>query len=117
MSAGSRQDDTLLRASLRLAGGDGSSDLLVAGAKAARERREYALAERMARAAIDEGEGFEARLLAADAAHMSGRHEQAASEVDGLVSLAANAGEHVRISLLRFDHEILPVRHRRHESH
>ncbi len=105
VSAGRRQDDTLLRASLRLAGGDGGSDLLVAGARAARERREYALAERMARAAIDEGEGFDARLLAADATHMSGRPEQAASELDGLVSLAADTGERVQISLLRFDHE------------
>jgi DNA-binding CsgD family transcriptional regulator len=104
-SAGRRQDDTLLRASLRLGGGDGSSDLLVAGARAARERRDYALAERMARAAIDDGEGFEARLLAADAAHVSGRHEQAASEVDGLASLAAGTSERVQISLLRFDHE------------
>ena len=104
-SAGRRQDDTLLRASLRLGGGDGSSDLLVAGARAARERRDYALAERMARAAIDDGEGFEARLLAADAAHMSGRHEQAASEVDGLASLAAGTSERVQVSLLRFDHE------------
>ena len=104
-SAGRRQDDTLLRASLRLAGGDGTPDLLVAGAKAARERRDYALAERMARAAIDEGGGFDARLLAADAAHMRGRHEQAASEVEGLPSLAADAGERVQISLLRFDHE------------
>jgi DNA-binding CsgD family transcriptional regulator len=105
VSAGRRQDDTLLRASLRLAGGDGSSDLLVAGAKAARERREYALAERMARAAIDEGQGFEARLLAAEATHMSGRHEQAASEIDGLASVAAETGERVQISLLQFDHE------------
>ena len=47
-SGGRRQDDTLLLASLRLVGGGGSSDLLVAGAKAARERRDYALAERMA---------------------------------------------------------------------
>ena len=104
-SAGRRKDDTLLRASLRLAGGDGSSDLLVAGARAARERRDYALAERLARAAIDDGEGFEARLLAADAAHMSGRHEQAASELDGLASLAAETSERVRVCLLRFDHE------------
>jgi DNA-binding CsgD family transcriptional regulator len=104
-SAGRRQDDILLRASLRLAGGDGSPDLLVAGATAARERREYALAERMARAAIDEGAGFDARLLAADAAHLRGRHEQAAAEVHGLVSVATDAGERVQISLLRFDHE------------
>ena len=105
VSAGRRRDDTLLRASLRLAGGDGSADLLVAGAKAARERRHYALAERMARAAIDDGEGFEARLLAADATHMRGRHEQAASEIDGLVRLATDTGQRVQISLLRFDHE------------
>jgi DNA-binding CsgD family transcriptional regulator len=104
-SAGRRQDDTLLRASLRLAGGDGTPDLLVAGARAARERRDYALAERMARAAIDDGEGFDARLLAADAAHMRGRHEQAASEIDGMVSMAAGSGERVQLSLLRFDHE------------
>ena len=104
-SAGRRQDDTLLLASLRLAGGDGSPDLLVAGAKAARERRDYALAERMARAASDDGEGFEARLLAAEAAHMSGRHEQAASELRALESQAAETNERVQISLLRFDHE------------
>ena len=104
-SAGRRQDDTLLLASLRLAGGDGSPDLLVAGAKAARERRDYALAERMARAAIDDGEGFEARLLAAEAAHMSGRHEQAASELRALERQAAETDERVQISLLRFDHE------------
>ena len=39
VSAGRRQDDTLLRGLLRLAGGEGSADLLVGGARAARERR------------------------------------------------------------------------------
>ena len=102
-----RQDDTLLLASLRLAGGDGSAALLVAGAKAARERRDYALAERMARAAVEGGEGFEARLLAAEAAHMSGRHEEAASELQALETHAANTAERVRVSLLRFDHQFL----------
>jgi DNA-binding CsgD family transcriptional regulator len=104
-SAGRRQDDTLLLASLRLAGGDGSPDLLVAGAKAARERRDYALAERMARAAVDSGEGFTARLLAAEAAHMEGRHDQATRELDALAGEVAGASERVQISLLRFDHE------------
>jgi hypothetical protein len=79
-SRGRRQDDTLLLASLRLVGGDGSSELLLAGAKAACERRDYELTERMARAAVDSGEGFEARLLAAEATHRSGRHEQAAAD-------------------------------------
>lgn len=104
-SAGRRQDDTLLLASLRLAGGEGSPDLLVAGSKAARERRDYALAERMARAAVESGVGFEAALLAADAAHMSGRHEQAALELQALASQSTEAGERFRIALLGFDHE------------
>ena len=90
-AGGRRQDDTLLRAQLQLVGGDGSTDLLVAGAKAARERRDYVLAERLARAAMENGEGFEARLLAAEAAYMSGRHEQAARE---LHALAGDATDH-----------------------
>ena len=104
-SGGRRQDDTLLLASLRLVGGDGSPDLLLAGANAARERRDYALAERMARAAVDAGEGFGARLLAAEAAHMSGRHEQAPRELAALARDAADTGERVRVALVCFDHE------------
>ena len=103
-SAGRRQDDTLLLASLRLVGGGGSSDLLLAGARAARERHDYALAERMARAAVDAGEGFEARLLAAEAAYMRGAHEQATLELTALERDAADTGERVRVALLRFDH-------------
>ena len=91
-AGGRRQDDTLLRAQLQLVGGDGSTDLLVPGAKAARERRDYALAERLARAAMESGEGFEARLLAAEAAHMSGRHEQAARELDVLARRRGGPG-------------------------
>ncbi len=105
-SGGRRQDDTLLLAQLALVSGNGSPDLLVAGAKAARERRDYALAERLGRAAIDSGGGFEPRLLAAEAADMSGRHEQAERELEALAQDAADIGERVRVSLLRFDHEL-----------
>jgi DNA-binding CsgD family transcriptional regulator len=104
-SGGRRQDDTLLLASLRLVGGDGSSELLLAGAKAARERRDYMLTERMARAAVDNGEGFDARLLAAEAAHRSGRREQAAAELSALAQEAEGTDERVRVALLAFDHE------------
>ncbi len=104
-SGSRRQDDTLLLASLRLVGGGGSPDLLLAGAKAARDRRDYALTERMARAAIDNGEGFEARLLAAEAAHLRGRHEQAALELTALARDAAVTSERVQVALLCFDHE------------
>ncbi len=104
-SGGRRQEDTLLMASLRLVGGGGSPELLLAGAQAARERRDYALTERMARAAIDNGEGFEARILAAEAAHVRGRPEEAASELAALAASAATVTEQVRVALMRFDHE------------
>ncbi len=104
-AGGRRQDDTLLLASLRLVGGEGSSELLIAGAKAARDRRDYELTERMARAAVDSGEGFEARLLASEAAHRSGRHEQAARELAALAGGANETSERVRVALVAFDLE------------
>ena len=36
---------------------------------------------------------------------MSGRHEQAASELHALERQAADTNERVRVSLLRFDHD------------
>ena len=104
-SGGRRQEDTLLMASLRLVGGGGSPELLLAGAQAARERRDFALTERMARAAMDNGEGFEARILAAEAAHIRGRPEDAATELAALATSAATLTEQVRVALMRFDHE------------
>jgi DNA-binding CsgD family transcriptional regulator len=105
-SGGRRQDDTLLLAQLALVSGNGHPELLVAGARAARDRRDYALAERLGRAAIDTGGEFEARLLAAEATDMSGRHEQAARELEALAEDAADVGERVSVSLLWFDHQL-----------
>ena len=107
-AGGRRQDDTILLASLKLAGGDGSPALLLAGAKAARERRDDELTERMARAAVENGVGFEARLLAAEATHQCGRHEQAARELATLEEEAARASapeQLVQVALVTFDHE------------
>ena len=59
----------------------------------------------MARAAMEGGEGFDARLLAAEAAHRGGRHEQAALELAALARDAVDTSERVRVALLRFDHE------------
>lgn len=103
-TGGRRQEDTLLLASLRLVGGGGSNELLLAGAQAARDRRDIALSEKMARAAIDNGAGFEARYLAADAAHARGRHEQAEQELAALATDALTSSERARVALLRFDH-------------
>jgi DNA-binding CsgD family transcriptional regulator len=103
-SGGRRREDTLHLASLRLVGGGGSPELLLAGAQAARDQRDFELTERMARAAIDSGAGFEARLLAAEAAHARGRSRQAEEELAALALVATAVSEQVRVALLRFDH-------------
>ena len=101
-SGSSRHEDTLLLASLRLVGGGGDADLLLEGAKAARERRDFALTERLARAAMEQGEGFDAQLLAAEAAALGGR-DGALDALDALGREAANDTERIRVALLRFD--------------
>jgi DNA-binding CsgD family transcriptional regulator len=103
-SGGRRQEDTLHLASLRLVGGGGSAELLLAGAKAARSQHDHALTERLARAAVENGEGFEARILAAEAAHLCGRHDDAKRELVELAHAAGTDIEKTRVALLRFDH-------------
>ena len=95
--------DTLRLASLRLMGGGGSAELLLAGAIAARSRHDHALAERLARAAIEEGASFAARYVAAEAAHFQGRPEQAENELAGLAMDAVSDPERGRVAVLRFD--------------
>jgi DNA-binding CsgD family transcriptional regulator len=95
--------DTLRLASLRLTGGGGSAELLLAGAVAARARHDHALAERLARAALEEGTGFAARYVAAEAAQYQGRSEQAERELAALASDAVSDAERARVAVLRFD--------------
>jgi DNA-binding CsgD family transcriptional regulator/type II secretory pathway predicted ATPase ExeA len=102
-SVGRRREDTLLMASLRLVGGGGNAELLLAGAKAARESRDFGLTERLARAAIEQGAGFDARLLAAEAAHLGRRHGEAERELGVLARDAATDSERIRVALLQFD--------------
>ena len=102
-----RREDTLLVASWRLVGGGGSAELLVAGASVARARHDHALTERLARAAIDQGAGFDARFLAAEAAHFEGRPDQADHELAALAADAASDAERARVALLRFDNSYL----------
>jgi DNA-binding CsgD family transcriptional regulator len=102
-AAGSRRrEDALQLAWWRLVGGGGSAELMMAGAVAARARHDHALTERMARAAIDAGGGFEARFLAAEAAHLQGRTDQAEQEAAALAAQATSDTERGRVALLRF---------------
>ena len=98
-----RQADPLKVATLRLVGGGGGAELLVSGAMAARARHEYSLTERLARAAIEAGAGFEARFVAAEAAHFQGRVDQAEQELAALAAHATSDAEKARVALLRFD--------------
>jgi hypothetical protein len=102
-AGGRRQEDTLRLASLRLVGGGGSAELLLAGAIAARARHDHSLAERLARAAIEEGAGFAARFVAAEAAQYQGRPDQAERELATLSGEAVSDAERARVALLRFD--------------
>ena len=81
-------------ATLRLVGGGGSAELLLSGRRRPGPRHEYCLTERLARAAIDAGAGFEARFVAAEAAHFQRRSDQAEQELAALAALAtSDAGE------------------------
>jgi DNA-binding CsgD family transcriptional regulator len=102
-----RQADPLKVATWRLVGGGGSAGLLVSGAMAARTRHDYSLTERLARAAIEAGAGFEARFMAAEAAHLQGRSDQAEQELAALAAQATSDAERARVALLRFDNAFL----------
>jgi DNA-binding CsgD family transcriptional regulator len=77
MAAPQRQD--VLRASLWRLESGGSVDpaMLLAGARQARASCAHQLAERLARAAIDEGAGTDARVVLAEALHWQGRDAEA----------------------------------------
>jgi DNA-binding CsgD family transcriptional regulator len=101
----SRRDDVLRVANWRLQAGDGSPELLLDGARIARWRYDFDLAERLARAALDAGAGFDAALLAARCASLQGRTDEAEAE---LAALAArpDAGSDARrgqVAIARFD--------------
>ena len=102
-TGGRRREDTLMLASWHLLGGGKGPGILVAGAIAARARHDHALAERLARAAIEEGAGFEARFVAAEAAHFQGRPDQAEQELAALAAQATTDAERTRVALVRFD--------------
>ncbi|HJQ45378.1 MAG TPA: AAA family ATPase, partial [Amycolatopsis sp.] len=68
-----RREDLLRIATWRLDGGGGRPEQMLAAAVAARWHYDFALAERLARAAQSGGAGFEARLLAAQLASLQGR--------------------------------------------
>jgi hypothetical protein len=103
-SAGTRHPEHTLRlAALRLVGGGGGADVFLAGAISSKARYDYILADRLARAAIEQGAGFEARLIAAWAVNVHGRTKQADGELAELANRAVSDAERARVALARFN--------------
>lgn len=100
---GRRREDLLRLASWRVIGGGGNASLFVAGAMAARARHDHCLTERLARAALQEGGGFQARFLAAKAAHLQGRSRDAERELAALSADAASDTQQAQVALARFE--------------
>ncbi len=102
--------------SLRLAGGGGSPELMLAAARVARSRSAFVLAERLASAAVDAagtadpgpGDGalwFEAALLVAQAVGLQGRAAEAESRLARLAGRATTDAQRARVALIRLDNE------------
>src|SRR5262249_26973910 len=64
-------------------GGRSNPDVMLAGATTARWHYDFSLAERLARAAVGRGAGFDAELLAAQLAGVQGRSAQAGEGLPG----------------------------------
>ena len=102
-NGGRRQEDSLRIATWRLTGGGGSPELLVAGAETARWHYDFALAERLARAALEAGGGFDAALLAAQVASLQGCGDSAEAELADLLPRASTDAERCIIAHARID--------------
>jgi DNA-binding CsgD family transcriptional regulator len=106
--AGTRSPEDLLRiATWRLAGGGAEPTLMHEAAVVARWRYAFPLAERLARAAVDAGGGFEPALLAAQLASLQGRTQQADAELSALAGAMEDEDQAALIALIRLDNRVI----------
>lgn len=106
-AAGRHPGDLLRIATWRLRGGGAEPSLMHEAAVEARWRYDFGLAERLARAAVEGGAGFESALLAAQLASLQGRTEQADTELAELSDQARDPSEQGRIILTRLDNRVI----------
>jgi DNA-binding CsgD family transcriptional regulator len=106
-AGGRRRDDVLRIAAWQLQGG-GSLDLdiMLAGARQAHARHDLDLAERLARAAREEGGGFEAGLLLGVVVSQAGRFKEADADLGTLAPEAATDDQRVALALTRIQYLI-----------
>ena len=98
-----RSGDVLTLAKWHIDIGDASPGLLVNGAAQAIRQHELALAERLGRAAVAAGGGFDAHLAAARALSLQGRTVEAEADLVRLAGEVASDDERVQIAVLRVE--------------
>src|SRR5204863_3168764 len=98
-----RREDALRVGTWRLAGGGGRPDVLLAAATTARWSYDFPLAERLAAGAIQAGAGFDAALLGAQLACLSGRNQEAEDRLADLADRAADDRQRGLVAVARLD--------------
>ncbi|HTK61706.1 MAG TPA: LuxR C-terminal-related transcriptional regulator [Pseudonocardia sp.] len=106
-TGGRRREDLLRVATWRLIGGGAEPDFMYKAAVEARWRYDFALAEQLARAAVDEGAGFQASVLAAQLASLQGRSAEADAELGALAQEASTPTEQGLVALIRLDNRVI----------
>jgi DNA-binding CsgD family transcriptional regulator len=102
-----RREDTLRVATWRLDGGGARPEVMLAAATTARWRYDFPLAERLARAALDAGAGFDAAVLAAQLASLQGRGDEAEAELAALADQAADDAQRGLVAITRLDNRMI----------
>jgi DNA-binding CsgD family transcriptional regulator len=106
-ATGCRSTEDVLRVGTwRLDGGGGGPAVMLAAATVARWRYDFPLAERLARAAVEAGAGFEGRLLAARLASLQDRADEAEAELAELAELATTEDAHYEVAAARLDNDV-----------
>jgi DNA-binding CsgD family transcriptional regulator len=102
-SGARRREDILRVGRWGLVSGSGRPELLLEAATTARWHYDFALAERLARAAVDAGAGFDAALLAAQLAGIQGRSAAAEEALAAMAESAAEDVQRARVATARID--------------
>ncbi|MEW6475561.1 MAG: LuxR C-terminal-related transcriptional regulator [Actinomycetota bacterium] len=99
-----RREDVLRVATWRLeAGGVLEPKLMLTGARLALAGHDLDLADRLARAAVEAGGGFDAALLAAQVLNLRGRVQEAEAELATLNAWTTNDSERGLVAVTRMD--------------
>ena len=99
-----RREDTLRIAVWRLEGGPANGGRMLEAARASYARHDYALAERLGRAALAAGTVFDAALLAAETTLLQGRTDESEAELAALAERAANDEQRGRVASAQIQH-------------